>query len=136
VVRLVDAVRPIAAVALLLSAVGSACAGDTGNRSVAARAAGARSFVVYTLSRGKGVPEGAKAALARAEAMLQGLRDHGADITVAKERIGLEGETRLCVTFADASLAGETLERVRELAAGVDLVNLVEEPCGTAAPRP
>ncbi len=90
---------------------------------------------MYTLSRGKGVPEAARAALARAEAVLQGLRSQGADITVAKERIGLEGETRLCVTFADGGLAGDALERIRRIASGVDLVNLVEEPCAAAAPQ-
>jgi hypothetical protein len=117
---------------LLLILAECACAGDPGTRTPSARG-----FAMYALSRGKGVPEGAKAALAKAEAMLQGLRDQGADIAVARERIGLEGETRLCVTFGDRGLAGETLERIRRLASGVDLVNLVEEPCGTAAaPRP
>jgi hypothetical protein len=88
---------------------------------------------MYALSRGKGVPEGARAALARAEAVLQGLRGRGADIAVTKDRIGLEGETRLCATFADGSLAGEDAGALRRLASGVDLVNLVEEPCGRAA---
>jgi hypothetical protein len=130
-------IRPIVAAALLLSAAESACAGDTSSHGITDISSEAQGFAMYALSRGKGVPEGAKAALAKAEAMLQGLRDQGADIAVARERIGLEGETRLCVTFGDRGLAGETLERIRRLASGVDLVNLVEEPCGTAAaPRP
>jgi hypothetical protein len=116
--------------ALLLIAAASACAGDTVTDRPAAASSEARSFALYALSRGKGVPEGARAALARAESMLEELQAGGADITVTEERIGLEGETRLCATFADGSLAEETLERVRRLISGVDLVNLAEEPCG------
>jgi hypothetical protein len=131
--KALSTVGPIVTAALLLSATASACAGGT-STDISSEAQG---FAMYALSRGKGVPEGAKAALAKAEAMLQGLRDQGADIALARERIGLEGETRLCATFGDRGLARETLERIRRLASGVDLVNLVEQPCGTAAaPRP
>ena len=52
---------------------------------------------------------------------------------MTKERIGLEGETRLCATFADEGVAEEALARVRRLVSGVDLVNLTEEPCGAEA---
>jgi hypothetical protein len=121
--------------ALLLIAAASACAGDTVTERPAAGPSEARSFALYALSRGKGVPEGARAALARAESMLEELQASGADITVSEERIGLEGETRLCATFADESLAEEALERLRRLVSGVDLVNLAEEPCA-ATGRP
>jgi hypothetical protein len=116
--------------ALLLIAAGSACAGDTATSRPAAASSEPRSLALYALSRGKGVPEAARAALADAEEALEDLQARGADVTITEERIGLEGETRLCATFADASLAEEALERIRRLVSGVDLVNLTEEPCG------
>jgi hypothetical protein len=119
--------------ALLLIAVGSACSGDTAASRPATATSEPRSFALYALSRGKGVPDAARAALADVEKALEDLQARGADITITEERIGLEGETRLCATFADASLAEETLERIRRLASGVDLVNLTEEPCGARA---
>ena len=44
-------------------------------------------------------------------------------------RIGIEGETRVCVEFGDKRTARETIERLRALARGVELLNVVEEPC-------
>ena len=130
------AVRPIVAM-VLLSTAASAYAGafdrNTDGRGTAAASPEPQSFAVYALSRGKGVPEGARAVLARAEGVLKELREQGADIAITKERIGLEGETRLCATFADRRLAEEALERIRRLASGVDLVNLRKESCGAAA---
>jgi hypothetical protein len=126
--------RRAAAVALLLAIAGSACAGGNAG-SGAAASLEPKSFAVYALSRGRGVPEGARAALTEAERVIEGLRAGGADVAVTEERIGLEGETRLCFTFADPGLAEEALERIRRLASGVDLVNLAEEPCGGAARR-
>ena len=125
--------RRLVVAALLLIATASACAGDTVTDRPAAASFEARSFAVYALSRGKGVPQGARAALDQARSMLEDLQARGADLTLTQERIGLEGETRLCATFADASLAEETLERIRRLVSGVDLVNLTEEPCGETA---
>jgi hypothetical protein len=125
--------RRLVVAALLLIATASACAGDTVTDRPAAASFEARSFALYALSRGKGVPQGARAALDQARSMLEDLQARGADLTLTQERIGLEGETRLCATFADASLAEETLERIRRLVSGVDLVNLTEEPCGATA---
>src|SRR5918996_5734248 len=118
--------RRLVVAAWLLIATASACAGDTVTDRPAAASFEARSFAVYALSRGKGVPQGARAALDQARSMLEDLQARGADLTLTQERIGLEGETRLCATFADASLAEETLERIRRLVSGVDLVNLTE----------
>ncbi|HSA81495.1 MAG TPA: hypothetical protein VLE23_11795 [Geminicoccaceae bacterium] len=120
--------------AMLLIFAATACAGDTLIELPAAARAELQSFALYALSRGKGVPEGASAALAGTEQVIEDLQARGARITVTKERIGLEGETRLCATFTDASVAAEALERVRRLVAGVDLVNLAEEPCGAKGP--
>jgi hypothetical protein len=117
----------------MLSTAGPACPSDNidDRGTVAAASPGLRSFAIYALSRGKGVPGSARAVLARAETLLEGLREQGADITFTKKRVGLEGETRLCATFTDQGLAEETLERIRELTAGADLINLVVEPCDT-----
>jgi hypothetical protein len=120
--------------ALLLIAAAAACAGDTVTERPAAASSEPQSFALYALSRGKGVPESASAVLAGAEEVIADLQARGAQITVTKERIGLEGETRLCASFADESVAEEALERVRRLVSGVDLINLTEEPCG-AKPR-
>jgi hypothetical protein len=119
--------------ALLLIAAQTACAGNTVTQRPAAASSEPKSFALYVLSRGKGVPEGASAVLAGAEKVIADLQARGAPITVTKERIGLEGETRLCATFADESVAEEALARVRRLVSGVDLVNLTEEPCGAKA---
>ena len=125
--------RRLAVWSLLLIAAVAACANDPVTDRPAAASFEPRSFALYALSRGKGVPERARAVLDQAGSMLKDLQARGADLTLTQERIGLEGETRLCATFADASLAEETLERIRRLASGVDLVNLTEEPCGATA---
>jgi hypothetical protein len=124
--------RPVLA-ALLLIAAATACAGNPVTERPAGASSEPQSFALYALSRGKGVPEGASAVLAGAGKVIEDLQARGARITVTKERIGLEGETRLCATFADESVAEEALERVRRLVSGVDLVNLTEEPCGAKA---
>lgn len=124
--------RLVLAAVLLIAAV-AACAGSAVTERPAAASSEPQSFALYALSRGKGVPEGARAVLAGAEKVIADLQARGARISVTKERIGLEGETRLCATFADPSVAEEALERVRPLASGVDLVNLTEEPCGAKA---
>jgi hypothetical protein len=119
--------------ALLLIGAATACAGNSVAERPSVASSEPRSFALYALSRGKGVPEGARAVLAGAETVIADLQARGERITVTKERIGLEGETRLCATFADERLAEEALERVRRLVSGVDLVNLTEEPCGAKA---
>ena len=122
------AARDMLMTMVMLAVVGSACGNDGDTRS-AEVASQPQSFALYALSRGRGVPEGAKATLAEAEAVLEDLRAQGAEITVTQERIGLEGERRLCVTFADRDMADRAFERIRQLSLGGDLVNLVREPC-------
>jgi hypothetical protein len=121
--------------AALLAVIASACAaGSQGDGMIAASSASEpMSFAVSALSRGTGVPERARAVLAETEEVVATMRREGADVALTKERIGLEGETRLCLTFADPSLARQALERVRAFASGVDLVDLTQGPC--AAPR-
>ena len=133
------AVRRLVAALVMTGAVGAACAG-TGQEAAAPEAAapeaaapGPPSLAIYALSRGTGVPERAKAALAEARSMLEALQGSGADLRISQERIGLEGETRLCARFADPQQAEAAFERLSQIVQGVDLVNLVREPCGTEA---
>lgn len=87
------------------------------------------SFAVYTLSRGKGVPEAARTILQDSGTLVESLRQKGHDIKITQQRIGLEGETRLCVEFSDTKLASATLQKIRILSQDEALVNVVEEPC-------
>lgn len=122
--------RRAAVGALILLASASACAdadgGDEGARSASAETS---SLALYALSRGQGVPPEAKAALAEARSMLQDLQARDPELAITEERIGLEGETRLCVTFPDAGQAERAEARLTAMTAGVDLLNLTREPC-------
>jgi hypothetical protein len=94
---------------------------------------GVRSFAVYALSRGTGVPAAAREAQQKVQELVESDRGRGIEVTVQATRIGIEGERRLCVTYADSQEAARALERVRAMVQGVDLVNVVVEPC---APPP
>ena len=91
----------------------------------------AQSFSVYALSRGSGVPPVAREAQQKVQELVESDRSRGVDVNVQATRIGLEGERKLCVTYADAQEATRALERVRAMVQGVDLVNVVVEPCGS-----
>ena len=51
-------------------------------------------------------------------------------------RIGIEGETRLCIEFRDAASAAELGAQVRAMAGDVELLNVVEETCPTGEKQP
>jgi hypothetical protein len=91
--------------------------------------AGPAAFAVYALSRGRGVPEATARAWHAVRTMLEDAQREGKVAQLQQTRIGLEGEVRLCAEFSDAARAREMLERVREIGKGVDLLNVVEEPC-------
>jgi hypothetical protein len=97
---------------------------------------GVRSFAVYTLSRGTGVPAAAREAHQKVQELVEFDRSRGVVVTVQGTRIGIEGERRLCVTYADPKEAARALERVRAMVQGVDLVNVVVEPCAPTPERP
>ena len=88
-----------------------------------------RSFAVYALSRGHGVPEAAREVLRKVRAWLDQAKQAGSVVDIRETRIGLEGETRLCVEFADSESAQAMLKRIRAFTKGVELINLVVEPC-------
>lgn len=88
-----------------------------------------RGIAVYALSKGKGVPPATAAALQKVRAMFESLDRADEATHVTETRVGIEGETRLCVEITDADTAQQTLEQLRALSRGVELMNVVEEPC-------
>lgn len=95
-----------------------------------------RSFAVYALSRGGGVPPEARRALEEVQQQVDEDRRDGAVVQSRRTRIGLEGETRLCVEYEDAEAAKKALGRARATVEDVDLVNLVVEPCDKKHSKP
>ena len=89
----------------------------------------APTLAVYALSRGKGVPDEARATLKDIRALLDAARQDGRVTDMASTRIGIEGETRLCVEFRDAAAADALGAEVRAAARDVELLNVVEERC-------
>jgi hypothetical protein len=81
------------------------------------------------LSRGKGVPDDTRAAWKDIRALLEQRRATYAVTDLRTQRIGLEGETRLCAEFRNAKDAQAALAEVRQRAAGVDLLDVSEAPC-------
>jgi hypothetical protein len=91
-------------------------------------------IAVYALSRGKGVPEAARRALEAARAELARWGAEGRVIDLVDAPVGFEGDTRLCARFATPADAARALARLREIARGVDLFRVRQEPCA-GAPR-
>jgi hypothetical protein len=95
-----------------------------------------RSFAVYALSRGKGVPAEARRALDDVQKLVDEDRRRGVAVESRRTRIGLEGETRLCVEYEDPEPARKAQRRARDIVEGVDLVNLVVGPCDESRSQP
>jgi len=113
---------------LLLASAGRARGPEQEPKEDAA-VAEARSFAVYALSRGAGVPSEARRALEEVQDRIDEDRREGVVVQTRGTRIGLEGETRLCVEYEDPEPARRALARARDIVKDVDLVNLVVEPC-------
>jgi hypothetical protein len=111
----------------VLAAV-SAC-GDSARASGKTAATEKPEFALYALSRGKGVPEPTRDALSRAQALIEQAQRRGEVLALRQTRIGLEGETRLCVEARDKASARRLLLEVRAIGRDVDLFNVVEESC-------
>ncbi len=75
------------------------------------------------------MPAEARDALKKVEGLVDEDRAKGLKVNVETKRIGLEGERRLCVTYEKPADGVKALERVRTIVKGIDLVNVVEEPC-------
>ncbi len=84
---------------------------------------------IYALSRGKGVPETARRVLQDVRALAETGKQQGTVQEWGQTRIGLEGETRVCVQLRDESSKHEFLRQVREMVQGAELINVVEGPC-------
>jgi hypothetical protein len=91
-------------------------------------------FTVEMLSRGKGVPAEARDAFARVRELVEKDQGRGVAVTFETTRIGLEGETRLCVDYKDTKQAGRTFKRAKALVRGIDLINLVPRRCAPRTP--
>lgn len=92
-------------------------------------APGPSSFSVYALSRGKGVPDEAREVLDRSRRLLKSAQEQGEVKKIVEHRIGLEGETRLCVEFSDEQAANRLFGQIQHLSNSVDLVNVKKELC-------
>ena len=94
-------------------------------------AAPRQGLAVYALSRGQGVPEATRRAFGEIKAKLQTLHSSGTVLELKEQRIGLEGETRLCAVFADARAAREEFQHLARYQS-VDLLNVALESCDAA----
>ena len=121
---------------MLVSLVLIVCLGANGCESHAANPAmrgtsalSMNSFSVYALSKGKGVPERTRQVFQHTRALLEDAQRQGKVVQLKQTRIGLEGETRLCAEFSSATVAQELFEKIRKLSEGIELLNVVMEPC-------
>lgn len=96
---------------------------------------GAREVAVYALSRGKGVPDATREAREKARALFEELRTRKLVLDIQETRVGIEGERRICAVFGTARDAADAVKQLRALAEGVELFNIVLEPC-TRPPGP
>lgn len=108
----------------------AACAGREQKQQPTVTDPAVKSFALYTLSRARGVPPEAREALRKLQALLDEEQGRGVVVKVQSTRIGLEGETRLCAEFEDEAAGGAAFRRASAMVEGVELVNLVVEPCG------
>lgn len=90
---------------------------------------GASTLTVTILSRGKGVPDNTRTAYKDIRAFLEDRRDAYAITGLRTERIGLEGEQRLCVDFASTTEARAALAEIEPRLAGLDLIDAAIAPC-------
>ena len=86
-------------------------------------------ITIDMLSRGKGVPAETREAVKQIRALLERQQATAAVADLRYQRLGIEGESRLCVEFRNASDAQTALAEIRKIAAGADLLNVVEAPC-------
>lgn len=98
-------------------------------REQAADEAQPATLTVTMLSRGKGVPDEARAAYKDIRALLEQQQSIDAVTGLRTQRIGLEGETRLCAEFRSAEDAQAALAEIRKHAAGVDLLDIELASC-------
>ena len=125
-IRSLKGILLLLAMPILLIEAGAGCAEINAPES---RAATPSSFSVYALSRGKGVPDEARQVLDHSRRLLKRAQEQGEVKQIVDRRIGLEGETRLCVEFSDEQAANRLFGQIQHFSDGVDLLNVKKEPC-------
>lgn len=95
----------------------------------------AASLTVTMLSRGKGVPEPARTAFYDMRTLLEAQRKRSVVTDLRSQRIGLEGETRLCAEFRDARDAKAAYDQLLERARDIDLLDVAMAPCPSPKER-
>ncbi len=75
------------------------------------------------------MPPAAREVLEQVTSLVEEDRKRGVKVTSEITYIGLEGEKRLCAEYEDPKEGTRAWERAGAIAGGVDLVNLVAEPC-------
>jgi hypothetical protein len=88
-----------------------------------------RSFAVYALSRGRGVPEGARKTLTKFRNLLEKAKNAGEVVQVSEQRIGLEGETKICAEFRSPEFAKKALSEIHYIAGDQELIDIRTERC-------
>lgn len=83
------------------------------------------------MSKGRGVPAPTRDAYKQIRGLLEEQKSQSAVTDIDTQRIGLEGEMRMCAQFRDRAQAEYTLEQIRKLSADVELINVAEGPCPT-----
>jgi hypothetical protein len=91
--------------------------------------AGLKSFAVYALSRGSGVPEAASQLIVELRSLYQTNGTQREVSRYVEDRIGLEGETRVCLEFDTANAAQIAWKEVRVLIGEKELIDLRAEEC-------
>lgn len=84
---------------------------------------------ITTLSKGRGVPAPTRDAYKQIRGLLEEQKNQSAVTNIETQRIGIEGEMRMCAEFRDRAQAEYTLEQIRKISAEVELLNVVEGPC-------
>ena len=84
---------------------------------------------VLALSRGAGVPEATRQVFETIVARVEAARAEDRVIQIKQSIFGLEGETRLCVVFRDEEALDSLGPELRNLAAGIELLQFRENGC-------
>ena len=85
--------------------------------------------VITTLSKGRGVPAPTRDAYKQIRGLLEEQQNQSAVTNIDTQRIGIEGEMRMCAEFRDRVQAEYTLDQIRKISNDVELLNVVEGPC-------
>lgn len=107
----------------------AAVAPDAASKTQLANAPANPSLEVLALSRGRGVPDKTFETFQSITALAEAAVDSGQVISLSRQVIGLEGETRLCIVLRDDEALNELGDRIRALAKNVELLQVNENNC-------